>query len=45
MSAADVAEREAPAPPPPLPEPATGKPRADDVVQLEERRRDAYRVG
>ena len=45
MSAADIAEREAPAPPPALPEPAADEPRADDVVQLEERRRDAYRVG
>ena len=44
MSAADVVEREAPAPPP-LPEPAADEPRADDAVQLEERRRGAYRVG
>ena len=45
MNAAEVAEREAPPPPPALPEPAADEPRIDDVVQLEERRRDAYRVG
>jgi len=45
MSTTDAAEIDTPAPPPAAPEPAPGDAGADEVVQLEERRRDAYRVG
>ena len=45
MSATGVTESDETAPPPVSPEPAAGEPGTDDVGQLEERRRDAYRVG
>jgi hypothetical protein len=45
MSTTDVTETDTPAPPPASPEPAPGDAGADEIVKLEERRRDAYRVG
>jgi len=45
MSATDVTDTDETPPPPASPEPAAGEPSTNDVVQLEERRRDAYRVG
>ena len=44
-SAAGVTDTDEMAPPPAAPEPAVAEPSLDEVVQLEERRRDAYRVG
>jgi hypothetical protein len=44
-SVADVTDTDATAPPPAAPEPPAPEPGTDEVVQLEERRRDAYRVG
>ena len=43
MSATELVERDTP--PPDTAEPAEGEPSREDLVRLEERRRDAYRVG
>lgn len=44
MNATGVTETDE-APPPAVPAPERSEPSIDETVQLEERRRDAYRVG
>ena len=45
MNATGLTETDAAPPPPALPPPDRAEPSVDEIVQLEERRRDAYRVG
>jgi hypothetical protein len=45
MNAPGRSETDEAPPPPALPAPDRSEPSVDETVQLEERRRDAYRVG
>jgi hypothetical protein len=45
MNAPALTETDEAPPPPALPAPECAAPSVDETVQLEERRRDAYRVG